>query len=61
MITAEPCLGRNCKVKETCDLYDASADTTHGFYTMDEGFVCEEYRRKDDPIVEQDDDQEALF
>ena len=48
-------------MKEKCDLYDPKGGSAHGFWHSDDGWVCEEFDKKDDPIVEEDEDQRQLF
>lgn len=63
---AERCAGRGCGHKVECALYKPPAYqetemATHGYLDSDEGWVCQEWVRKDAPVVETDDDQGQLF
>lgn len=61
--TQERCDGKGCSYRGDCSRYDMNAGMTLGHMDSDFGWTCDDFERKDEPIVEtdEDDEQPQLF
>ena len=56
--TIEPCAGRGCKMREDCECYRKDATQTFGLMDSDMGWTCEEWRRRDNVVVDREDGEQ---
>jgi len=59
--TMEPCAGRRCEWAKDCALYVEGAVRTHGQMDSDEGWVCDEWTPRHEPVAETEEEQGELW